>query len=556
MLRRNPIFAEIVIAAAALLLFIPFIGGMHLFDWDEINFAESAREMILTGEYLTVQIDFQPFWEKPPLFIWMQVVTMQIFGISEFAARLPNVICGMITLVVIFRTGRRLYDMEFAWLWVLAYIGTFMPFMYFKSGIMDPWFNLFIFTALLNFIHCIDSEQRNRRWKFLIFAAVLLGLANLTKGPVSVLIFAVTVVFYWILNKFRLKLFPYELMVFIPVFLVVGGAWFLIQAMSGNFDIIVEFMEYQIRLLQTRDAGHGGFPLYHVVVLLLGVFPASVFALKGFRRSYYDASHQKKFKLWMIILFLTVLVIFSIVRTKIAHYSSLCWFPLTYLGAYVVYKIINERIRNHRWINVIYAVMGIILGISVSALPALATRVERLIAMGFFQDPLTQASIRTDAGWSGWESLIGVLFICGIIISLQQMRKSRKSAYVIMFLNMTVFINLTLFFTAGKIEMYSQNAYIEFCKEKRGQECYILPVGMKSYAHLFYFDKPVPEHPEVSDQNWLCQGPVDKTAYLILRSKNLEEFMGYYPELELMYEKSGYGFCRRFPPGQQEQDKP
>ena len=45
----------------ALLLFIPFLGGLHLFDWDEINFAESAREMILTGDYLTVQIDFIPF---------------------------------------------------------------------------------------------------------------------------------------------------------------------------------------------------------------------------------------------------------------------------------------------------------------------------------------------------------------------------------------------------------------------------------------------------------------------------------------------------------------
>jgi len=52
-----------LIAAAAALLFVPFLGGVHLFDWDEINFAEAAREMIVTGDYLTVQINFQPFWE-------------------------------------------------------------------------------------------------------------------------------------------------------------------------------------------------------------------------------------------------------------------------------------------------------------------------------------------------------------------------------------------------------------------------------------------------------------------------------------------------------------
>jgi 4-amino-4-deoxy-L-arabinose transferase-like glycosyltransferase len=59
-------YAGIFIISA--LLFIPFIGQVHLFDWDEINFAESAREMIASHDYLTVKINFIPFWEKPPLF--------------------------------------------------------------------------------------------------------------------------------------------------------------------------------------------------------------------------------------------------------------------------------------------------------------------------------------------------------------------------------------------------------------------------------------------------------------------------------------------------------
>lgn len=59
---------ELTIALLAALLFIPFIGQVHLFDWDEINFAESAREMIATGNYFSVQIDYAVFTEKPPLF--------------------------------------------------------------------------------------------------------------------------------------------------------------------------------------------------------------------------------------------------------------------------------------------------------------------------------------------------------------------------------------------------------------------------------------------------------------------------------------------------------
>ena len=52
------------------------LGNVHLFDWDEINFAESAREMIESGDYLRVQINYLPFWEKPPFFFcyfWLPV---------------------------------------------------------------------------------------------------------------------------------------------------------------------------------------------------------------------------------------------------------------------------------------------------------------------------------------------------------------------------------------------------------------------------------------------------------------------------------------------------
>jgi 4-amino-4-deoxy-L-arabinose transferase-like glycosyltransferase len=69
-----------ILPIAAAIFYIPFIGGVHLFDWDEINFAEISREMIRTNDYLTVQVNYQPFFEKPPLFMWMQVVCMKILA--------------------------------------------------------------------------------------------------------------------------------------------------------------------------------------------------------------------------------------------------------------------------------------------------------------------------------------------------------------------------------------------------------------------------------------------------------------------------------------------
>ena len=61
-----------LIGIIGLIIFASFNGQSHLFDWDEINFAEAAREMIVTGNYSLVLINYEPFWEKPPLFFWLQ----------------------------------------------------------------------------------------------------------------------------------------------------------------------------------------------------------------------------------------------------------------------------------------------------------------------------------------------------------------------------------------------------------------------------------------------------------------------------------------------------
>jgi hypothetical protein len=70
---------------------------------------------------------------------------------------------------------------------------------------------------------------------------------------------------------------------------------------------------------------------------------------------------------------------------------------------------------------------------------------------------------------------------------------------------------------------------------------------MKSYAHLFYAAKPIPENQLSQDREWLLRGNIDKPAYFILRSKTLKGFKESYPDLELLYEKNGFSFCLRIP---------
>src|SRR6201997_2695664 len=155
-------FYHLAISVISALLFIPFLGSVHLFDWDEINFAECAREMLVTHNYGRVQLNFKPFWEKPPLFIWLQVLSMKIFGVNEFAARFPDAICGIATLNIIYYYGRKFNDHKFALLWVFSYAASFLPFLYFKSGIIDPWFNLFIFLSICFLLEWFNNNVKEK----------------------------------------------------------------------------------------------------------------------------------------------------------------------------------------------------------------------------------------------------------------------------------------------------------------------------------------------------------------------------------------------------------
>ena len=128
---------EFTIAILAAILFIPFLGHVHLFDWDEINFAESAREMIASHDYFSVQINYAHFVEKPPMFFWMQVLSMKAFGVNEFAAKgFPNAICGIFTLVAFYSLASvKKYSMKKLQriLWVMVYLGTLLSFLYYQK---------------------------------------------------------------------------------------------------------------------------------------------------------------------------------------------------------------------------------------------------------------------------------------------------------------------------------------------------------------------------------------------------------------------------------------
>ena len=553
---------QLIIAFVAALLFIPFAGGVHLFDWDEINFAECAREMIVSHNYLNVQINFSPFWEKPPLFIWMQVLSMKTFGINEFAARFPNAVCGIASLLLIFNIGRKLYDERFGLWWVIVYAGSILPHFYFRSGIIDPWFNLLIFIAVWFFVRLNAAGEIStpkRRFLYSALWGTFTGLAILTKGPTALLIIGLVIAIAYLPDLLRqlhiksrvLKSTPAftirfsDISVFLLLTILIGGSWFLIQILSGHADMVWKFILYQVRLFSIPDAGHGGPWFYHFIVLLVGVFPASIFALMRFRRPASQSAAQRQFHGIMLILFWVVLLLFSIVTTKIIHYSSLCYFPLTFMAAVAIHDLLDGSLRWRKWLSVVLISFAAVFSILVAVIPLVAKFRDRIISSGIIKDDFAVANLKADVTWTGFEWLIGLVLLGSVIYAVILAHKQAISkALKVLFAGTTIFIVLVIYVFPYRIEQYSQRAVIDFYKSKAGEKCYVLNSGYFSYAPLFYTNK-MPA--DCAQPSWLLTGKIDRPFYLVVKEPHYNQWKQNIPAMKVLYKKNGFVFLARYP---------
>jgi 4-amino-4-deoxy-L-arabinose transferase-like glycosyltransferase len=532
------------VALLAAILFIPFLGNVHLFDWDEVNFAESAREMLVTGDYFRVQINYQPFWEKPPLFFWLQALSMSVFGVNEFAARFPNAICGILSLTLLFQIGKQTFNPRFAWIWVLFMAGSFTPALYFKTGIIDPWFNLFIFYAIWQLSLVSRKTEINLRTKRFLFIGISLGLAVLTKGPVALLVVGLCSLVVLFRNGFYLFFNFKQIAIMMICIVSIASLWVVLEISKNGFGVLVDFINYQIDLFRNPVAGHGQPWYYHPVVLLIGCFPASIIAIPGFF-SKTTSVEESGLKQWMNALFWCVLILFSVVTTKIVHYSSLCWMPLTFMAAFTIEKRIQNQQTLPKSIILFLGLIGFFIGIVLTAIPLIES--YKIILIPYIQDSFAKATLDISASWLGFEPLLGMLFLLILTYVMIQFWKNElaKGLYTLMCFLM-LFIPVYLIVVVPKIEQYSQQSAINFYKSLVGKDCYVETLGMKSYAQYFY-SKTLPHINSKSyDEKWLLHSnEIDKPVYFVSKIGRLEEIATYGP-IEIG-RKGGFVFWKREP---------
>ena len=180
----------LIISGIAVILYFIFLynlGVPALLDSDETRYADMAREMLNSKDFITLRLDGKIFWDKPPLFFWTLCFSYKLFGITEFAVRLPSILCALTTIFALFFTLKKICSERMALVSSLI-LATCVEFVIFaRVSILDMLFctniTLSLFCGLMTYF-VSDKNKKFYWYGFYVFSA----LGILTKGVPAIVI--------------------------------------------------------------------------------------------------------------------------------------------------------------------------------------------------------------------------------------------------------------------------------------------------------------------------------------------------------------------------------
>jgi 4-amino-4-deoxy-L-arabinose transferase-like glycosyltransferase len=314
-----------LVAIAALILYLPGLGRPALWEPDEGRYGEIAREMYRSGDYVTPRDNFVRYFEKPPLVYWAEAAAMSVFGVNEFAVRLPAALFSAAEVVVTAALAEVMFGAAVALLAAIALALSPLFFGFARFATLDPALAFFMTAALGAFYLAACARDfgsgAGRRW-FLTCSAML-ALGTLAKGPVApVLCGAIALI--WILIERRGRgVLRMPWLFAIALYCAIALPWFIIAAHRNPGFLRFFFIhEHVKRYLVNTEHGWGLW--FFIPIVIFGAWPWFFFVPMGLRDQHADDStefitHRSKLR-FLVVWFLVIFVFFSIPRAKLGSY--------------------------------------------------------------------------------------------------------------------------------------------------------------------------------------------------------------------------------------------
>ena len=247
------------------------LGALGLVGPDEPRYAAIAREMAQTGDWVTPRLYGRPWLEKPVLYYWAAASAFRLFGVSEFAARLPGALGALLATLATAWAALRIFGIEAAWLTLLILPTTIGMFTFARGASPDM-----IFSASLALTAVAAAELLAKPRPGLLARlafGVFLGAAALAKGPAAVIL-AAGAIFLWVLGSRQWRaalrfLHPTS----IAAFCAVAVPWYVLVTLRNPEFFRVFFLEHNFQRYLTPVFQHPQPVWFLGVVLAALVFP-------------------------------------------------------------------------------------------------------------------------------------------------------------------------------------------------------------------------------------------------------------------------------------------
>lgn len=325
--------------ALALLLGVLFgfqLGDRALWSPEEGHYAEIAREMAVSGDYLTPRIAGITFLEKPPLFIWLESAAIRLLGVNEWSLRLWPAMFAAAGALGVYIGGRELFGRRTGLISsaVLATSGLYFGLAHIVN--LDMAVSVLLACGLLAFLLGTREPPGRRRrfalWAFFVFSA----LATLTKGLIGIVIPGL-VIGSWILllGEWRILKTAY-LPSGASLFLLIAAPWHILVARNNPEFPSYYFVHQQFQRFLTKPEGPFQEPWAFVPVLLVGLLPWTLFLVQALRHNlnfYWRERSRHKEALFLALWAGWVFLFFSASRFKVLPYILPMFPPLAILIA-------------------------------------------------------------------------------------------------------------------------------------------------------------------------------------------------------------------------------
>lgn len=224
------------LAAIFALLFLAGNELAAVTDTAESNYALTAREMVLSGDWMSPRIYGHYWYDKPIFFYWELALSFADFGFNEFAARLPSAVFGVASVLYTFWFSSKVYDRKTGWTAALI-LGTSLEFwLLSKAVVTDAALFFFMSVSIASFYL---GYREDRKYYFLCYAAA--ALAVLTKGPIGLALPGLSAILFLLWRRDLREMLHVRLISGMVLFLLLCAPWYIYMTVYHGTDFLLNF---------------------------------------------------------------------------------------------------------------------------------------------------------------------------------------------------------------------------------------------------------------------------------------------------------------------------